>query len=389
VPAKPKLIFINQVTGYLFIDVINAFADEYECELYAGQLDPANTPLKSSVKFKSFIRYNRNVAYKRITTWAIFTSQVFFTLLFKKGKFELFIVSNPPFTPFVGYGLNKLRKIKYHLLVYDVYPDALVNFGMIKKGSTFEKIWAKRNERLYANASTIYTLSDGMATLIKQYNSGIKVEVIPNWADTSFIKPLKKTENPFAKEHGQLGKITIVYSGNMGAMHAVEKIAELAAQAKNDPDFGFLLIGDGSKKVLIENMKEELALDNLIILPYQSSEILPYSLACADIGIVTLSSGAEDLSVPSKTYNLLAAGVALLVIASPNSELAKLVDKYNCGVHFQEHELSKMWAFLNEMKADSEKLQSMKINARKASYLYTPENANKYKTVLNSNIHVS
>ncbi len=387
--AKKKLIFINQVTGYLFIDVVNAFADDYDCELYAGQLDPANTPLKTSVKFRSFIRYNRNVAYKRIATWILFTKQIFFSLLFKKDKFELFIVSNPPFAPFVGYYLCKLKKIKYHLLVYDVYPDALVNFGIIKKGSLPERMWAKRNTRLYANASTVFTLSDGMAALIKKYNPGIRVEVIPNWADTSFIKPLNKSENPFAKQYDQIGKITLMYSGNMGATHAVEKIAELAAMAKNETVFGFLLIGDGSKKALIENLKKEQDLHNLIILPYQSSEILPYSLACADIGIVTLSSGAEDLSVPSKTYNLLAAGVALMVVASADSELAKLVDRYDCGVHFQEDQLLEMWAFLNEMKTDPVKLNKLKTNARKASYLYTPANANKYKSVLNSNIHVS
>ncbi len=386
---KPKLIFINQVTGYLFIDVINAFADDYDCCLYAGQLDPAYAALKPSVKYRQFIRYNRNLPYKRIATWLIFTCRVFFSLLFKRGKFELFIVSNPPFAPFIGYFLSKLKKINYHLLIYDVYPDALVNFGIIKKGSFFEKFWAKRNARLYAKANTIYTLSDGMVALIKKYDPATKVEIIPNWADTSFIRPINKNENPFAKQYNQLNKITIMYSGNMGATHAVEKIAELAALVKGDGAFEFLLIGDGSKKLSIEITQKEQDLYNLTILPYQSADLLPYSLACADIGVVTLSSGAEDLSVPSKTYNLLAAGAALMVIASPGSELSKLINKYDCGRSFQENELSKMQDFLNEMKTNPARLIDMKTNARKASFFYTPANADKYKALLNNNIHVS
>jgi len=389
VQPKPKLIFINQVTGYLFIDVINAFADDYDCCLYAGQLDPAYAALKPSVKYRQFIRYNRNLPYKRIATWLIFTCRVFFSLLFKRGKFELFIVSNPPFAPFIGYFLSKLKKINYHLLIYDVYPDALVNFGIIKKGSFFEKFWAKRNARLYAKANTIYTLSDGMVALIKKYDPATKVEIIPNWADTSFIRPINKNENPFAKQYNQLNKITIMYSGNMGATHAVEKIAELAALVKGDGAFEFLLIGDGSKKLSIEITQKEQDLYNLTILPYQSADLLPYSLACADIGVVTLSSGAEDLSVPSKTYNLLAAGAALMVIASPGSELSKLINKYDCGRSFQENELSKMQDFLNEMKTNPARLIDMKTNARKASFFYTPANADKYKALLNNNIHVS
>jgi len=158
---------------------------------------------------------------------------------------------------------------------------------------------------------------------------------------------------------------------------------------KADGSFGFLLIGDGTKKAMIEDMKEQMGLDNLIILPYQSPDVLPYSLTTADIAIVTLSSGAEDLSVPSKTYNMLAAGAALLVIASAKSELAKLITTYNCGEQFEEHETDRMIAFIQSLKNDPTKLQQLKENARKASHDFTPANALEYPRRLNSNAHVS
>ena len=72
-------------------------------------------------------------------------------------------------------------------------------------------------------------------------------------------------------------------------------------------------------------------LKNVLLLPYQKKEILPFSLGAADIGIVTLSEGAENISVPSKTYYTLAAGSAIIALASLESELALLIEKYNCG----------------------------------------------------------
>jgi glycosyltransferase involved in cell wall biosynthesis len=180
-----------------------------------------------------------------------------------------------------------------------------------------------------------------------------------------------------------------MYSGNMGATHAVEKIADLAAGLKNNLGFGFFAIGDGAKRAQLEKLKDDHKLTNLKLLPYQTIEMLPYSLACADVGIVTLSAGAEDLSVPSKSYNLLAAGVALMVIASPKSELAGIVEKYKCGVHFEEHETGKMINFLQQIQHDSSMLLQMKNNARDASFQFTPANAHKYKSLLNSNMYVS
>lgn len=379
--SNKKIIFINQVTGYLFTDIVNAFASENDCTLYTGNIESTNVPLHNNVRVKKMIRYNRNVAIKRIYTWAIFSVQSFIKLLFQQKNTELFIVSNPPFAPMLGFFFHKLRGTKYHLLIYDVYPDVLVNFGMVKKNSFINKYWSRLNKKIYSKAKTVFTLSENMAVLIKNY-APVRVDVIPNWAHTSFIQPIPKEKNSFALKYDQTKKISVIYSGNMGATHAVEKIADLASAFKNDENFGFIAIGDGSKKTLIEERKREMGLHNLLILPYQSAAVLPYSLACADIGIVTLSSGAEDLSVPSKTYNLLAAGVALLVIASPQSELANIVSVYQCGVHFQENETDKMIAFLNEMKKKPGALLHMKENARQASYNFTPANADLYKSRL-------
>jgi glycosyltransferase involved in cell wall biosynthesis len=389
VENKKKFIFSNQYAGYLFIDIVNAFAEHYKCELLTGHYDPIKAQLNPAVKKRTYTRYKKDKTYKRFFTWFMYTLEVFLRLLpVNRKKVELVLVTNPPTVPFIGYLLCKLSGVKYHLIIYDIYPDALVNFNFVRKGSFINSIWSGLNYSLFLNASTIYTLSDNMAKQILTYNPKVKVEVIHNWSDTSHIKPVEKSANTFAIQHNQADKITVMYSGNMGSTHAVERIADLAAAFRNDSSFGFMLIGEGAKKSTIEAMKTAQQLDNLTILTYQPAKIFPQSVACADIGIVTLSAGAEDLSVPSKTYNLLAAGVALLVIAPEGSELGRLVAEYDCGVIFREDQLTEMTEFLRTIRDNKERLDEMKTNSRKASANFTPQNAHEYVARLNSNSYV-
>lgn len=383
-----KFIFSNQYAGYLFIDVVNVFAQKHDCELLTGHYDPIHLPLNPNVRKRLYIRYRKDKTYKRIFTWLVYTIQVFFRLLFIPKHTQLVLVTNPPLVPFIGYFLHRLRGISYHLVIYDIYPDALVNFSFIRKGKTIHRLWSKWNHSLFRNANTIYTLSENMAEKIKEYNSSVQVEVIHNWSDTSLFRPIPKEENYFAVQHLQVGKLTIMYSGNMGSTHAVEKIVDMARAFKGNDSYGFFLVGEGAKKEQIQATKAAEHLDNLTILTYQPAEVFPNSIACADIGIVTLSAGAEDLSVPSKTYNLLAAGVPLLVIASPVSELARLVAHYDCGIAFTEQQVDAMIGFLRNMRENPARLAEMKKNARKASADFTSLNAAQYLMRLNTNVHV-
>ena len=387
--GKPSLIFINQAAAYLTIDILNAFIERYNCILYTGKLIPLSTNLHKDVKVVYLKRYDNSSGFSRIFSWSLFTIQVFFKLISGKGNADLFIVSNPPTAPMLGYLFNKLKKTKYHLLIYDVYPDALVSMKMIGQKNPLTRIWSGINHRVYKHADSIFTLSIHMASLIKNYYRNTKVEIVPNWADSNSIKPIEKSLNHFAVKYSQVDKLTFMYSGNMGATHAIERIAELAAKLVKDDDVNFFLVGEGSKKQLLQQIKDEKELHNLYILPYQPAGDFTQTIASADFGIVTLSAGAENLSVPSKTYNLLAAGVPLFVMAAANSELARLVNEYDCGVHFEEHEISKMIDFINYIKKDNERLLQLKSNAFVASRNFTPANAQQYLKTISRNSNVS
>ena len=64
---------------------------------------------------------------------------------------------------------------------------------------------------------------------------------------------------------------------------------------------------------------------------YVPREQLGFSLSCAQLGLVSLEKGQEGLSVPSKTFGLLAAGVPVIAIMAEKSEIARMIQEENCG----------------------------------------------------------
>jgi glycosyltransferase involved in cell wall biosynthesis len=376
--STKKYIYIVQVTRQLSIDILNEFSKQgAEIHLITGIIESNYEALDPKIKVTTFIKHNSTSTLKRLFTWSIFTVFSFFQVLFASKKNELILVTTPPFIIFIGLFFKKIRKQKYHLIIWDLYPDVLINFGTLKESSLIIRAWKKLNTNCFSNASTIFTLGKHLADAIGKYTAQ-RTTIIPNWVNSDFLKPLPKSQNPFAIQYNLLDKLVVMYSGNLGMTHDIESIVETAEMLKEHTDIHFIIIGDGVKKVKIDKIVKEKNLKNILLLPYQEKEVLPYSLASADIGIVTLSQGAETISVPSKTYYMMAAGSAILALSSVESELGILIKKYNCGRVFDKPDIQAIAEFILYLSKNQDELSTFKENSRKASFNYTPQNAKLY-----------
>ncbi|MBK7182046.1 MAG: glycosyltransferase [Bacteroidetes bacterium] len=153
--------------------------------------------------------------------------------------------------------------------------------------------------------------------------------------------------------------------------HDIESIVYTANLLKSNTAIQFVIIGDGAKKAKIEAYVKSEQLSNVLLLPYQNKETLPFSLTAADIGIVTLSQGAETISVPSKTYYTLAAGSAIFALAAEASELGFLVNKYNCGRVFDNSPPEKIAEFILHLFEHRNELEQFKINVSSVFRFYS------------------
>ena len=369
---KKQIVFINQSSGYLMIDIIHSYADKYEERiLMTGSLGERNCPLDKDVKVEWLPKYVRESTFKRLTTWFLAFIKALYLVKFKYRKAHLFIVSNPPFASLIPL----FCKNTFSLLIYDIYPDALFEFNIVKEESKVVKIWKKANITSFKRADRIYTLTEQMKLRLGQYASNDKIGVVPIWTDNTFLKPIPKSENIFLKEHKIQDKFIVMYSGNLGKSHPVEVLVDIANECIEEKEIQFIIIGAGDKFDMIKKRIHSLALSNVKLLPWQDTKLLPYTISSADIALVTLGNEAADLSIPSKTYNLMSVGVPILCIANKSSALSKLIESNSMGKTFSSDEKKEIINFIKQCKNHPETANELKENSLKASLNYTPENA--------------
>ena len=354
------------------IDIIHAFEKDYEESiLMTGFLNPRNRNLNPNVKVENLAKYDRSTSLKRILTWSLAFIKALYLIKFKYPKADLFLVSNPPMATLVPL----FCKNPFSVLIYDIYPDALLEFKIFKSDSSIIKSWKKANVKVYSRANRVFTLTEGMKNKLSSYVSRDKIEVVPIWTDNDFLKPIKKTDNKFLKEQNLEDKFIVLYSGNLGKSHPIEVLVEIAKELKEHKNLFFLIIGGGDKFELIKHKINEYNLDTIRLLEWQPTELLPYTLSAADLAVVSLGVEATDLSIPSKTYNLMSVGVPILCIANKDAALAQLIKQHENGETFSSIQREEIKNYILKCQSDEKYLQNRKENSLKASTFYTPENA--------------
>ncbi len=375
-----KIYYVNQSACHFDRDIIDVFVNRgYQVILLTGNKSFKAT-VNKQIRTVILKKYNKNNHFYRFFSWLIFSLQVTLLLSFR-NKCKVFLFSNPPLTIFIPLVL-KLKE--FALMIYDIYPDILIQTGFLSFNSPISRMWINVNKKSFSRASVIFTIGNGLAERISSLSNNKNIIVNPLWTDTIKFIPIKKNENYFAKEYGLENSFVVMYSGNLGKTHDVEVILELANNFLEDPAFKFLIIGEGYMKDLIaENLKKD-NLYNCILLPKQSMEVLPYSLSCADVAVVSQATATAKSSIPSKLYNCMAVGSVILAITTEDSDLASIVKEHEIGANFKRNDISQMISFLRKLKNDNELLQRLKHNSRTASKLFTKNNAERIVQIWNN-----
>lgn len=335
-------VFINQDSGYLMIDIINAFVNEgFSCTLITGRLVERNISLSSSVKLDKIIMYNRTSIIKRLVSWVYGFLQIWIKVILKYRKADLFIVSNPPLAPLIPLFCRN----KYSILIFDIYVEKLSEYLPFGKYSPLSNLWILLHRWVFHKADKIFTLTQGMKGIIEKYSKGKEIRVIPIWTDNNFLKPIPSDENIFIKANKLEGKFVVLYSGNISTTSNLELILQVASDTMEDKIL-FLIIGDGSGKNILERKARALGLKNCLFLHWQDTQMFPFSLASANIAVVTLPEKSGKMAIPSKLFNYMSVGIPVLSISDPESDLARMVIQNDIGKNFNSFQVSEIKEFI-------------------------------------------
>jgi glycosyltransferase involved in cell wall biosynthesis len=295
-----------------------------------------------------------------------FILKALFYLLKNGRKYDIYLITtNPPFLGILILVIHKLFKKPYIIISYDIYPQILNSLGILKSDNILYKLWYKLNTVVYKNSEKVVSIGDDMTEILLS-QIGVthknKIELIYNWSDKNSVRYIAPEENKFLSSQNLLDKKVVLYSGTFGTTHNIEDILQASLDLKDNIEIVFLFIGGGAKeKVVLDHIKNNNS-QNLILLPFQPFEILSQTLSSATISIVCLDEKFTGLSVPSKTYGLMAAKQPILALMSNNAEIARTINKFNFGKVWNESSHVKLSSVILEMLSDKENLEFMATN---------------------------
>lgn len=374
VEVPQRVVVINQHSGYLMIDVLNALVEKHSVvSLITGQLVVRSTPLNPKVRLHRVMKYNRQTKIHRMLTWSTSFFQILFIVLTRCRGAHLLIVTNPPLNTF----LPLFCRNPFSLLIFDVYPDVFSRTRMFRDDNVLIEHWKRINTRVFGRARHIFTLSESMAMLLKKYSGQKEVNVVSLWGDSSFSNLVARAHNPLVAELGLIDAFVVFYSGNLGSTHDVGVLALLAESLQARSDIKLLVVGDGEGRELLKKELAQRRLQNCVLLPLQALDKIPYTFGAADLAVASQAAGLGGISIPSKVFSYLTAGLPLLCVGSLDSDLAQLTRRYHPGRCFEPGDIVGMRTYVEELADNKAVHKAYKDNALVAAREFTAQNADK------------
>jgi glycosyltransferase involved in cell wall biosynthesis len=334
-------------TGYYMTRIAEGFVGQFTVKALCGQPNYSSRGTKAPKRevrrgveiFRvAGTTLNKNVIIFRLVNMQTLSLSTFVKTIFNfREKDRILVVTNPPSMPFVIAIAALIRGAQYTLLIHDNYPEILLAAGKIRETSLLVTVLNYCNRWLFKHATKIIVVGRDMKVLLEQKTAGldVSIDVIQNWAELDTVRPEARGENVLLAELGLAGKFVFLYAGNMGYPNDIETIVGAAKRLEVDPDIHFIFLGTGVKAPWLEREITVSGLTNITLLsPRPRSEQITFLNAC-DVALVSLVDKMLGVSMPSRTYNILAAGKPILALAEPDSELATVIDEDRVGWHIR------------------------------------------------------
>lgn len=252
----------------------------------------------------------------------------------------------------------------------DCYPDVVERAGMIRRGGLLSRILRAVNRSLFRQIDTLVCLDTAMRDLLmSQYAprpSHPGAHIIPNWEDAAFFPPLAQPHGwDEAATLGLQNRFVVLYLGNTGVGHGFDTVLEAADRLRDEP-IVFLFIGGGSRWPRIEEEKIRRQLANVILRGYVPKEQTPAVMASASAALITLRDEALGVMSPSKLHANLAAGLPILYVGPPRSNVDDAIRRFDCGISVREGDTEGFVAAVRALARDPARHEAMRQRARHA-----------------------
>ena len=381
--SLPRLIFINRyfhpdqsATSRLLSDLTFALADAgHDIRIITSQQrydDPdARLPARETrgrvmVHRVAGTRFGRITLLGRAVDYVSFYVSMAVNLLkLARAGDTIVPMTDPPMLSLFVAPIARLKRCRIINWLQDLYPEVALAVGTPFLRPIVAKLIKIFRDRSLRAADCNVVIASAMAQRVANLNVKKEhIRVIHNWVDDHALSLIPAHENPLRRAWGLEDQFVIGYSGNLGRVHDIDTTL-LASTELVDCQMVFLCIGGGAQYEALKEKVQERGLTQLFrFMPYQSETDLPYSLSAADVHWLSHKPEFEGLLFPSKFYGIAAVGRPIIAITSRQSELAKLVTQYQCGLVIEQGDGKTLALELKRLQAAPELCSAMGAHAR-------------------------
>lgn len=268
-------------------------------------------------------------------------------------------MTTPPFTVVLAL-LHKALHPRTRVVLWsmDCYPDAAERFGELAPGGLVSRVLRRVNRAVFARLDHVVVLDGAMGELLTgQYAAGPgrpPTSVVPNWERASLFPA--DADVPAWDGWDDLGvdragRLVVLYLGNTGVGHQFGTVVDAADRLGDEALFVF--IGGGARRPALADAVAARGLSNVVLRDYVPKEDTASVMAGADAALITLDERSLGVMSPSKLHANLAAGLPVLYVGPPASNVDEAIGRFGCGTSVREGDVDGLVAAVRALAGDT------------------------------------
>lgn len=361
-------------TAFILGEIANVMVKKYDVKVICGpeiydkrkKTDPNNKYVLApqiSVTHVKGVDFDKNTFFGKTMRFAVVSRQLYTTAKksIKEGDKVLLVTNPAPVVALIS-RLRRKRNFELNILVHDVFPENTKPAGLKLPLLGYELL-KKIFDKAYSRADQLIALGRDMKEILEKkvdrFENHPKVSIIENWADLDVAT--------LSINNLCTSKIIIEYAGNIGRLQGLGVFLDYFKSSNSD-SVEFHLWGTGAEE---DRLKKQVAENNIANVIFHGAYLRSEQNTVINnchLALVTLAEGMFGLGVPSKTYNIMAAGKAILFIGDPDSEIGLLVKEQGIGYVFRPNDKKNIVDFIRSLSVERmNEINEMGIHARKVA----------------------
>ncbi len=376
-----RVIFINRfywpdepATAQLLTDLAETLAARGHAVLVIASqpsgAGAARTETRHGVEVRRVrgTRWGRRSLAGRTVDFATFLFGALWRLLLTARRGDAVVaLTDPPMIGTLAWPVARLRGARLLQWIQDIYPEVALELT----GHRWLRLLRPLRNLVWRRSDRCVTLGDDMAAVVR--GAGVnpqKISIAPNWAPSGLVPPPPPAVAALKRAWGLEGKFVAAYSGNLGRVHDLAPLLDVADALRHDRDIALVFVGTGAHRTRLETAATARRLDNVRFVPPQPRETLAASLSVGDVHFVTLLPGCERCVFPSKLYGIAAVGRPVIFIGPTGCEVARVVTGRGLGRAFSRTEAAAIADTVRALRDDG----AMRAAAGRAALAFASAN---------------